>query len=173
MLNYDGHKWGHNGPDMITRVAKSLCDLKGSIKEPLNCANLTILPKTKCYEIGYYEWKHFYDIKHAANDMQRLKESYFVHFWNKMNQLEKLQSFTNSSTPYVQASDSAQADTTLLKLTLYYFSWLKNFVRKSLQLLEAYFKVLYITLPTSTCAYQSILLPLANLLSRRCKSLKL
>lgn len=104
MENYNGTKWGHNGPELITRVAKSMCTLKNMIREPLECSQLTVLPRRSCYEISFGEWQRFYQIDRADDVIKRLKTSQFAHFWNKLNQHQQLKSRTNSSTPQIQVN---------------------------------------------------------------------
>lgn len=105
--NYESNKWGHNGPDLITRVIKKLCNLDTGIEvlETYHCANFTILPKSKCYAIGWYETQFFIDEGLSETTMQRVKDSYFVHFYSHITDNTVLP--TNSKASYIKLAEQS------------------------------------------------------------------
>lgn len=90
MENFDGSVWGKNGPEVMLRVLKNICPpVNGSL--PNQCGkDFTILPQKSCYEITYPEWKKFFTDDDAKEVMERTRESYFIHLWNKMIENHKV-----------------------------------------------------------------------------------
>lgn len=100
---YDGYRWGQNGPQLITRVAKKLCKLNSTMSDPIDCSGLTILRKQKCYEMHYSQWAFFFSEKLSNDVLKRTKDSYFVHIWNRMIKNSTLR--TTSSAAYIKIAE--------------------------------------------------------------------
>lgn len=82
IANFDGTKWGQNGPEVITRVLKKLCKFATlSVK----CKNFNILPLEDCYAIGFDEWKMFFNESFTNEVKSRTRDSHFIHLWNKFS----------------------------------------------------------------------------------------
>lgn len=83
MLTFDGNRWGHNGPYLVSRVVKRLGEKPGF--------NFTILPPIAFYPA---DWKKIGGLFRKpktrsesklvdAKLLQLSGESYGVHLWNK------------------------------------------------------------------------------------------
>lgn len=89
--NFNGDYFVSNGPVAITRVVKKLCRTE-DMTEIMNmkfCENFNVLDLPLCYEIGYYEWKKFFDDNAAVEVYERVSQSLVVHFWHKESQTTK------------------------------------------------------------------------------------
>lgn len=98
--HFDGNKFVTNGPLVVTKVMLDLCgeqDLIGISEE--SCEGFHLISKKYCYEIGYPEWKKFFDPKHSDEVMRRTEESLAVHFWNYLskNMTLEIKSFSYSA----------------------------------------------------------------------------
>ena len=106
MESYDGNRWSHNGPRLLTQTYKKMCHVDKRTKDvPLKCANFTMLPKNKCYEIGFSEWQRFFDASQTDFVMNRIKGSYFVHIWSHLNSVEILSKSEDSGTVYFKLAE--------------------------------------------------------------------
>ncbi|XP_002716610.3 alpha-1,4-N-acetylglucosaminyltransferase [Oryctolagus cuniculus] len=81
--HYNSAIWGHQGPDLMTRMLRVWCKL-GDFQElsDLRCLNLSFLHPQRFYPISYPEWRRYYqvwDTEPSFND------SYALHLWNYMN----------------------------------------------------------------------------------------
>lgn len=82
--HYDSDTWGHQGPDLLSRMLRVWCRL-GDFQEvsDLHCADLSFLHPRRFYPIPYPQWRRYYEVwdsDHSFND------SYALHLWNYMNQ---------------------------------------------------------------------------------------
>ncbi|XP_070509463.1 lactosylceramide 4-alpha-galactosyltransferase-like [Chironomus tepperi] len=97
--NFNGSEWGWNGPLMLTRVLTDLCQTS-NVNEMINCNGFHVLNEDICYPINGLEWNQLFNEQHASKVLQSVEHSYFVHFWNKLSQHEKIA--CNSSAAYAQ-----------------------------------------------------------------------
>ncbi|CAL0300880.1 unnamed protein product [Lupinus luteus] len=82
-LTFDGNKWGHNGPYLISRVVSRV-----SVREGFN---FTVLPPSAFYPVDWRGIKSLFrrprDEVHSrwlVNKMEQIrKESFAVHLWNR------------------------------------------------------------------------------------------
>ena len=109
---YRRDSWGHNGPSLITRVLKKLCqvenlasvtasdidDADASIDEKnrIKCKGFLILPSHTFYPIIWQEWQKYFNTRQKENEnlwneTTVLKQSVAIHIWNKMSSKEKAQ----------------------------------------------------------------------------------
>jgi lactosylceramide 4-alpha-galactosyltransferase len=100
--NFNGDDWGSNGPKMITRVSKKLCQTEDFQKmiDQKDCDGFHVLPQELCYAIPYFDWEKLVEEKFAEQTMKAVENSFTVHFWNKFSKSFKLQK--NSTAAYVQ-----------------------------------------------------------------------
>lgn len=99
------HIYPANGPAMFSRVLKTFCN--GTTFEEKNlttCGDFIALPTDKCYAITFPEYEKFYEEIYFNETMSRIKDSYFVHIWNKM------QDFGNKNYKLKADSKSAYAE---------------------------------------------------------------
>jgi len=97
--NFNGSEWGWNGPYMLSRVLQDLCQTS-NVNKMHNCNGFHVLDENICYPISGIEWKKLFTEQHAGEVLQSIEQSYFVHFWNKLSQNERIA--CNSSAAYVQ-----------------------------------------------------------------------
>ncbi|XP_016969662.2 lactosylceramide 4-alpha-galactosyltransferase [Drosophila rhopaloa] len=91
--NYDANKWGSNGPGVITRVAKSLCNtdsIQAMINNPKRCKGFKVYDAKAFYSIPWLQWKDFFQPIRLNVTMKRISNSSVVHFWNKFSRGWKL-----------------------------------------------------------------------------------
>uniref|UniRef100_H3B0R8 Alpha 1,4-glycosyltransferase domain-containing protein n=2 Tax=Latimeria chalumnae TaxID=7897 RepID=H3B0R8_LATCH len=82
--NYDGNSWGHQGPELMTRMLNKLCTLPTfeGPQEDAACQNISFLQPNRFYPIPYSEWEKFFMVLDPFPDFN---QSYALHLWNFMN----------------------------------------------------------------------------------------
>ncbi|GKD86217.1 lactosylceramide 4-alpha-galactosyltransferase-like protein [Tanacetum coccineum] len=88
-LTFNGNKWGHNGPYLVSRVVSRLEGRPGY--------NFTVLPPTAFYPVNWNRVRNLFrgaknetDAKWLRGKLRQIRrQSYAVHLWNK--QSRKLQ----------------------------------------------------------------------------------
>ncbi|KAG5674653.1 hypothetical protein PVAND_004607 [Polypedilum vanderplanki] len=90
IANFDGNVWGKNGPELLTRVIKKMCNIS-YFNSTQKCKNFTILETEKCYGIGWEEWVKFFEPHKLDSVRRHTKNSYYVHLWNKFSKTRKLE----------------------------------------------------------------------------------
>lgn len=84
---YRASGWSDNGPIMLKDSIQKFCPIKSfEANSYTQCGNFTILPKGRCFEIFYPEWRKFFEVQNAEEVMNRLEKSksYFLHLYNSM-----------------------------------------------------------------------------------------
>lgn len=75
-----------NGPEMMTRVLKSLCNtLEVNEMSPTACKGFNVLPREKCFNLKYAEWRLLFDERKTQEVLERLKDSIIVHYWTSLS----------------------------------------------------------------------------------------
>ncbi|KAL7047420.1 hypothetical protein ACKWTF_002895 [Chironomus riparius] len=97
--NFNGSQWGWNGPLMLSRVLNDLCQTS-NVNKMKNCNGFHVLDDDVCYPISGQKWNKLFEEQHAIEVLQSVEQSYFVHFWNKLSQNEKIA--CNSGAAYAQ-----------------------------------------------------------------------
>ncbi|KAK9883262.1 hypothetical protein WA026_001447 [Henosepilachna vigintioctopunctata] len=90
---FNGTIWGHNGPGVVTRMAKKHCQVeKHNITDLCNrtCDNFHIFSTEWFYPIPWRSWKQFFQEKDTGEVMTATENSYIIHVWNKFSVLTKL-----------------------------------------------------------------------------------
>ncbi|XP_075720031.1 alpha-1,4-N-acetylglucosaminyltransferase-like [Rhinoderma darwinii] len=81
--NYNSRRWGHQGPNLFTRVLKKFCDIpKFNGTEDIMCGNITFFNPQRFYPISYPMWKSYYKV---WDKLPTFNDSYALHLWNFMN----------------------------------------------------------------------------------------
>ncbi|KAF7285296.1 hypothetical protein GWI33_011425 [Rhynchophorus ferrugineus] len=84
--NFDGQKWSHNGPLLVTRILKQLCQ-NASIHFTIlagQCDDISIVPPSVFYPVPWQKWDWYLDPDITDILLPYIKkESYLVHVWNK------------------------------------------------------------------------------------------
>ncbi|XP_015110056.1 lactosylceramide 4-alpha-galactosyltransferase [Diachasma alloeum] len=84
--DFRGDMWAYNGPGVITRTLKKLCDtehIRDMSKE--RCHGFTVYPPSAFYPISYPDWKLYFEAKSKNSTMQTIKDSFAIHTWNKLS----------------------------------------------------------------------------------------
>ncbi|NXI56270.1 A4GCT acetylglucosaminyltransferase, partial [Chloroceryle aenea] len=87
VLKYNGNIWGNQGPFLMTRMLKAICnltDFKGT--EDHNCQNISFLNPQRFYPIPYPAWRRYYKVWDKS---PTFNHSYALHLWNFMNHNRK------------------------------------------------------------------------------------
>ncbi|XP_069476305.1 alpha-1,4-N-acetylglucosaminyltransferase-like [Ambystoma mexicanum] len=84
---YNGKIWGHQGPDLFTRILRKRCKLPVfQEQEDGMCQNISFLNPQRFYPIGYPSWKRYYEVWKID---PTFNDSYALHLWNYMNNENK------------------------------------------------------------------------------------
>lgn len=82
--------WAHNGPWLLTRILKDICN-KEEIWDmtPEECWGFKVFPPEEFYPIHWEEWqKYFYD-NYTGETLEMTKNATAVHLWNNLSFGEK------------------------------------------------------------------------------------
>lgn len=85
VAHYNGWIWGHQGPQLLTRVFKKWCSIH-SLRESRACRGVTALPPQAFYPIPWQNWKKYFEDISPEELTQLLNATYAVHVWNKKSQ---------------------------------------------------------------------------------------
>ncbi|NXN09124.1 A4GCT acetylglucosaminyltransferase, partial [Indicator maculatus] len=87
VLKYNGNIWGNQGPFLMTRMLKAICnltDFRGT--EDHSCHNISFLNPQRFYPIPYPAWRRYYKVWDRSPNFTH---SYALHLWNFMNHNRK------------------------------------------------------------------------------------
>ncbi|NXE91708.1 A4GAT galactosyltransferase, partial [Menura novaehollandiae] len=87
--NYNGWIWGHQGPELLTRVFKKWCSLR-TIRST-SCNGVRALAPEAVYPIPWQNWKKLFEAVNALELHKLLKNTYAVHIWNKLSHGTRLE----------------------------------------------------------------------------------
>ncbi|XP_041320627.1 lactosylceramide 4-alpha-galactosyltransferase isoform X1 [Pyrgilauda ruficollis] len=87
--DYNGWVWGHQGPELLTRVFKKWCSIQ-TIKS-MSCRGVSALAREVVYPIPWQDWKKLFEAVSALEFQKLLKNTYAVHIWNKLSHGTKLE----------------------------------------------------------------------------------
>ena len=88
---FDGDYYAGNGPQLITKVVKDVCEGKYENCDFLctdvkaTCLNLTIYDNWVFHPIPYFNWEKLYEETTSFDFSLLHKSSYTVHLWNKLS----------------------------------------------------------------------------------------
>lgn len=85
VAHYNGWIWGHQGPQLLTRVFKKWCDTR-SLTQSHSCRGVTALPRQAFYPVPWQGWKKYFEDISPDELSQLLNATYAVHIWNKKSQ---------------------------------------------------------------------------------------
>ncbi|OCT81152.1 alpha-1,4-N-acetylglucosaminyltransferase [Xenopus laevis] len=86
--NYNGAIWGHQGPQLFTRILNQFCSIPPfKSTEDVKCGNISFLNPQRFYPIPYQAWGRYYDV---WENVPTFNDSYALHLWNYMNQGKKI-----------------------------------------------------------------------------------
>nr|XP_022900704.1 lactosylceramide 4-alpha-galactosyltransferase-like isoform X1 [Onthophagus taurus] len=96
--NYNPKSWGGNGPYLFTRGVKKLCGTTSNFSHN-ECDYLKIFSENYFFPVYYEDWKQLFDPKYTEEILEITKNSYMIHFWNKLSHEWILD--VKSDAPYV------------------------------------------------------------------------
>lgn len=85
VAHYNGWVWGHQGPQLLTRVFKKWCGIR-SLAQSRGCRGVTTLPRQAFYPIPWQSWKKYFEDISPEKLSQLLNATYAAHVWNKKSQ---------------------------------------------------------------------------------------
>ncbi|KAG8517916.1 Lactosylceramide 4-alpha-galactosyltransferase [Galemys pyrenaicus] len=85
VARYNGWIWGHQGPQLLTRVFKKWCSVR-SLAERRACRGVSALPREAFYPIPWQDWKKYFEDVSPEELTRLLHATYAVHVWNKKSQ---------------------------------------------------------------------------------------
>ncbi|XP_010713700.1 lactosylceramide 4-alpha-galactosyltransferase isoform X1 [Meleagris gallopavo] len=88
--NYNSWIWGHQGPQLLTRVFKKWCSIR-SLRSSKSCKGVSALPREAFYPIRWQDWKKYFEVVSSTELNELLKNTYAVHVWNKKSQGTRLE----------------------------------------------------------------------------------
>ncbi|KAM8980470.1 lactosylceramide 4-alpha-galactosyltransferase isoform 1-T1 [Sarcophilus harrisii] len=83
--HYNGWIWGHQGPQLLTRVFKKWCGSQ-SLQDRRSCRGVHALPQEAFYPITWQNWKRYFEDISSQEFHTLLNKTYAVHVWNKKSQ---------------------------------------------------------------------------------------
>ncbi|NXX95810.1 A4GCT acetylglucosaminyltransferase, partial [Centropus bengalensis] len=87
VLKYNGNIWGNQGPFLMTRMLKTICNLTDfQGMEDHSCQNISFLNPKRFYPIPYPAWGRYYAVWDKSPNFNH---SYALHLWNFMNRNRK------------------------------------------------------------------------------------
>lgn len=100
LKNFDGKIYAQNGPELITKVVKTLFNVN-----KISDINVTeqhgfhVLKKEVCYPVHHYQWQDLMTEDNTEEVMAKVNDSLVIHFWNQFT--KKVQLKTSSKAPYI------------------------------------------------------------------------
>lgn len=95
------NSFGCGGPDMFTKIFKSVCNINKEIQDGLNC-HITVLPVVSAFPISYHNWTNYFNESCTEDVGEKMKSSYMIHVWNYLSSKKLLK--INSGTIYEKAA---------------------------------------------------------------------
>ncbi|XP_061864338.1 lactosylceramide 4-alpha-galactosyltransferase isoform X2 [Colius striatus] len=88
--NYNSWIWGHQGPQLLTRVFKKWCSIR-SLQSSMSCKGVSALPREAFYPIRWQDWKKYFEVVSSSELHHLFNNTYAVHVWNKKSQGTRLE----------------------------------------------------------------------------------
>ncbi|KAH8263401.1 hypothetical protein KR044_008257, partial [Drosophila immigrans] len=86
--NYNGQLYTNNGPSLMGRVTKQVCNstsIKEIVAESRNCSGFKVFNSTAFYPIAWPAWRRFIEPQYLNDTLAATKNSYLIHLWNKVS----------------------------------------------------------------------------------------
>lgn len=81
--NFKPKVWGNAGPQAITRMLKTICNVTEVIDmKPEICWGFQVLHEHVFYPIYGTKWERFFDASSTNESLKMSNQSLAVHFWN-------------------------------------------------------------------------------------------
>lgn len=102
--HFDAQSWSGNGPQILSNIVKEICNTtKQEEMTREKCSGFKVLPTKDCYAIHWPSWGLFFDENEAERVEKATKDSFAVHFWNKMSHGASLS--THSGAAYIKIAE--------------------------------------------------------------------
>ncbi|XP_022909611.2 lactosylceramide 4-alpha-galactosyltransferase-like [Onthophagus taurus] len=82
--HYNPKSWTGHGPFLFTKWVKKLCNATRNFLYH-KCDHLKVLPTNLFYPIFYGSWEDLFDPEYVDEVLDKAKNSYLIHFWNKLS----------------------------------------------------------------------------------------
>ncbi|XP_026288737.2 lactosylceramide 4-alpha-galactosyltransferase-like [Frankliniella occidentalis] len=84
--SFNGADWGANGPGVVTRVLRQMCQVK-KVQDmtPERCGGFTIHPPIAFYPISFEDWEDYFNEDKSDLTMKMHADSYVAHLSNKFS----------------------------------------------------------------------------------------
>ncbi|XP_004589508.2 lactosylceramide 4-alpha-galactosyltransferase [Ochotona princeps] len=102
VAHYNRWVWGHQGPQLLTRVFKKWCSTR-SLAESHACHGVTALPREAFYPIAWQNWRKYFEEVSPEELTRLLSATYAVHVWNKKSQGTRLEATSRALLAQLQA----------------------------------------------------------------------
>ncbi|RZC35541.1 lactosylceramide 4-alpha-galactosyltransferase, partial [Asbolus verrucosus] len=99
-FNFNGKKWGNNGPGVITRLSRFICATNNTeeMTKKKCLGDFRVYPSETFYPVIYQDWSMYFDVYSVKKAKNLTKNSYVVHVWNKLSSKKKVP--VNVEVPY-------------------------------------------------------------------------
>lgn len=89
--NFIGSNWAHNGPGVLTRVLKRICQAEFTFDmTSTKCWGFNVLPQSTFYAIPSKKWQMFFDSNATEDTLRLTNNSIAVHVWNKRSSTQHI-----------------------------------------------------------------------------------
>ncbi|XP_069830047.1 alpha-1,4-N-acetylglucosaminyltransferase-like [Dendropsophus ebraccatus] len=86
--NYQGERWGQQGPQLLTRIVRKYCGLpQFKSVDHMMCAKISYFHTERCFPIPCASWGKFYE---EWNKSLNFDNTYTFHLWNYANTKKKI-----------------------------------------------------------------------------------
>ena len=98
IAHFDGSVFTANGPDMMSKIFKEMCDISNTqgMHRKL-CKGFELLPSSSCYAIEYFNYLKFFEEQYLNEVMSKTKNSLAIHFWNFASSWKMLPTQSNAA----------------------------------------------------------------------------
>ncbi|KXJ71251.1 hypothetical protein RP20_CCG021053 [Aedes albopictus] len=91
LMNFNGQDWGNNGPGVITRVLKRICETQAPLMMTRErCRHFTVYPPEAFYAINFDDYLQFFEERWLEQALATVNRSIVVHVWNKFSKDHKV-----------------------------------------------------------------------------------
>lgn len=89
--SFNGDLWGHNGPKVLTRVLRRICNTKSTGKMTAKkCRGFHVLSRKAFYAIPSKDWEMFFNPNDTEETLKMTANSVMAHLWNKLSSSQRI-----------------------------------------------------------------------------------
>jgi len=83
--NYNGDIYVGNGPSLVSRVIRTYCNATVSelLNDPDRCPGFQVFNSSAFFPLEWPQWNHYIWPGFLNDTLERTKDSYLIHLWNK------------------------------------------------------------------------------------------